>query len=194
MTTQAADIQDEPIFESLRETLRWAYNHAQGMHRDTLARFQKPNHPGRGIGGGLDAAHTAGLILGQVALLDRLDQMILEARHIDRIIECGCRAPCCVGSRPNRYWTDPVNDLASSAVALLPGCVLKRRLLQGIVGRYFGSGEKLKSIAQIADVHPDTATAHNAKIVEWLEKHESAATRRVAEKLEAVGMIFSQAA
>lgn len=194
MTTQATAIQVDPLFDSLRETLRWAYNHTQGMHRDTLARFQKPNPGGRGIGGGLDAAHTAGLILGQVALLSKLDQQIIEARHVDREIQCGCRAPCCIGRRPNRYWVDPVNELAEQAVQILPGCVVKRRLLQGIVGRHFGSGEKLKDIAERADVHPDTASAHNAKIVDWLQKGESAASRRVAEKLEAIGIIFSQSA
>lgn len=180
--------QDAP-FDSLRECLRWAYNHTQGMHKDSLAQFQARNPPGRGLGAGLDGAHTAGLILGQIGLMERIDRAILAARHLDRLTPCDCKAPCCCGHRVNVPWQSAIGELAQEAIKQLSGCVSHTRLRQGIVRRYFGSGEKLKDLAALVSCDPDTATNHNAKVVEWLKRKEHHALNEAERRMREIGMV-----
>ncbi|MDE2107467.1 MAG: hypothetical protein KGL39_60285, partial [Patescibacteria group bacterium] len=113
---------------------------------------------------------------------------ILTARHVQARVDCECRSPCCCGTRPNRLWLDPVAELAHEASKLLPGCVSHTRMRMGIVGRYFGTGEKLKALAEQCHVSADMATAHNAKIVEWLKRREDRAYAEIGERLKKIGI------
>lgn len=158
----------EALFTSAHAALTFAHNFSRGsLDRPTMAKMADKRIGGSGKGlGGLDGAAQAGFILREMQDLSRLHQQILLARFLPRTAEC----PCCGHAVPAHDWLAAVREVSDGAMlaGILSGHMVNRAVRDGIVARHFGQKVQLGDLAKRGNIHVNTVTDQNGKIVLWL--------------------------
>lgn len=146
---------------------------------------------------GLDRAHQAGYILSLLATLDPEHQLILRGLLITAYDPCGCRSPCCSGSRRNARWAEAVKGTCLhleqvGEVTREPG---KRGLstqpemrLAFVEQFYTKNDMTVAHAAYVGKVTTMTATRHRDWIFEYLEQTENEAWRRIDRVFDEAGV------
>jgi len=198
-------VQDEALFSSAHAAMVFAFNFSgQQYDKSMMARMAStPGRAGKGLGG-LDGAAQAGMIRAELAHLCELHASILIARVAPPTIPCECQHACCSGHRPNPEWVNAIQSLTQLAIGELSGHLSHYTLRRGIIERYFGIKHVLADLASQCAVNPDTASAHNAKLVRWLKGMpakggtpavtgaEALAWLRIGDRLQEAGMVETQ--
>jgi hypothetical protein len=198
-------VQDEALFSSAHAAMVFAFNFSgQQYDKSMMARMAStPGRAGKGLGG-LDGAAQAGMIRAELAHLCELHASILIARVAPPTVPCECRHACCSGHKPNQEWVNAIQSLTQLALGELSGHLSHYALRRGIIERYFGIKHVLADLAAQCSVNPDTASAHNAKLVRWLKGMpakggmpavtgaESLAWLRIGDRLQEAGMVETQ--
>jgi len=173
----------EPLFKTSQAALTFAYNATHAVQtRPAMSKMadKSASSSGKGLIG-VDAAAQAGMILEPIKSLSRLDKAILLARFAPR----GSACPCCGGAVPNLIWLGAIREISDAAVTqALTGHITMRVLRDGLVMRYFGEKVHLQKLAKQAEVAPNTVTAQNSQIVQWL--HGTRTTKKGTERVDGI--------
>lgn len=176
MTTQAAQHQDDPLFDSTWAALAFAFRYSTQQYQPTpMARLMRGSiGSGKGLAG-LEGAGQAGIIRAEVEKLPTFERCAVVARFA---IE-------------NKERYDAMLGLIVPATACLGTGVHNRRMVDNLVQRYFGARCFLKDLAATHDVHPDTMTQRWSCIKRQLREIEHLGVDRVEIHLQNAGLVPS---
>lgn len=215
----STSILHEPLFDSPRKALRFALGHHLALPRPQMNKMMadgkvmrieladgtkitvaapkgKPRHESLR---GLDGAGTAGMILQKLALLPEPQQLATMASSLQAYLPCACRAPCCLGSRPNAEWSRVVGKLCDylrdeallSAIPGKKGMSTKPEMRRALVEKYYAPERKLvlADLAKACHVSQQTVISHQKPIRAFLERQEDAGWRAIDELLAEAGIV-----
>lgn len=191
MENNAADL--SPLFISAHAAIVFALNFSsQCYERPAMNKMASPAvGTGKGLVG-LDGAAQAGMIRSEMKTLGKLAEAILVARIAPRSIPCECRSPCCSGHRPNDEWTNAIAVLSDRArTTALAGCSVNGLMRRDFVVRYFDPKDGRISIEALADRHNiarNTASAHVAKVSNWLGGAKAGVDKQPVPGFEQIAM------
>lgn len=173
MTREAAPITD-PLFDSAYAALAFAYRYSTQQYQPTpMARFMRGSiGSGKGLHG-LDGAAQAGIIRAIVEALPGPERNAIVGRFaIDRIESLSAKMA-----------------LVPVASACLGTGVHNRRMVDGLVQKYFGKKIHLGDLAEMTGVHRDTMTSRWAIIRKCLRTIEERARDRLDADMTGRGLI-----
>lgn len=156
-------------FRNVDAALAFAMNFAHGTLKKTeLARLMGgPSSSGKGLAG-LDGAAQAGMIKRALEAMPEVYRYVLVARFAPLSLACPCKRPCCRGWRESPEWSEAVDWLAKHILEIgLTANVKSWAFRRAVVSRYFGAKVTFIQIAGDCGVNRDTASALNAKIVDY---------------------------
>lgn len=209
----------EPLFDSTRAALGFALNHHLALPRPLMNRMMAdgrvrrieladgtkitvavPNGPPRSESlRGLDGAAQAGMICAQLATLPEPQQLILMATVLPAMDPCSCRAPCCVGTRPNAAWARAVMRICAhlkeeaqlSKVKGKKGLSTSPELRRALVEKFFLPRQEisLAALAERCNVTENTLHAHRRPIITYLAKTQEAAWVAIGEVFDESGIV-----
>lgn len=174
MTTQAAQHQDDPLFDSTWAALAFAFRYSTQQYQPTpMARLMRGSiGSGKGLVG-LDGAAQAGLIRAIVETLPEFERCAVVARFaLDQRESLGAKL---VLIRP--------------ATASLGTGVHDRRMVDNLVQRFYGQRCHLKDIAKVYGVHANTITERWACINRMLTGLEHRAIDKAEAAFQEAGLV-----
>jgi hypothetical protein len=157
-------------FRSVNHALAFAFNFTHGtLKRSGLAKMMGGPSAGTGKGlAGLDGAAQAGMVKQAMESMPPVYRHTLVARFAPMAMACSCKQPCCRGYRESAEWAGAVDWLANHVLEIgLTGNVKHYKFRRSVVGRYFGAKISFITIAGECGVNRDTASALNAKVVDY---------------------------
>lgn len=161
---------EEALFKSADEALTYAFrfsNHA--YDRPMMNRMADgPHRSGKGLVG-LDGSGQAGMIRAEIKSIGDFHLAIVTARYAPSNFPCDCRSACCSGRTTNWEWSEAIDLITRVAIGQVGSS--NHRLRRAIVVNAFLRRSEQQKIGELADycnVHRDTASDHNAKIMLWL--------------------------
>lgn len=174
MTTQAAQHQDDPLFDSTWAALAFAFRYSTQQYQPTpMARLMRGSiGSGKGLAG-LEGAGQAGIIRAEVEKLPTFERCAVVARFA---IE-------------NKERYDAMLGLIVPAMACLGTGVHNRRMVDNLVQRYYGKKVNLKDIAEIVGIHPNTMTDRWRCIRRVLTEIEHRGMDMVEVRLQEAGLV-----
>lgn len=168
---------DDALFKSVNHALAFAMNFTHGtIKRSGVVKMMGGGGTGRGLAG-LDGAAQAGMIKQALEALPSVYAHVLIARFAPQSEPCTCKRWCCRGWRETQEWHGSIDWLTEHIFEIgLTGNIAHIKFRRSVVARYFGSKISFLEIARECGVDRDTASALNAKIVDyfrgpkWLKK------------------------
>ena len=217
---------DQPLFSDVAEALRFALNAAQAdmprpfmnkamaeaptkkLSKKKQAEFdalvgarserikQSQLYP-RAHFKGMDKAGQAGFILAKLELLAPEQSTVLKGLLTTAYDPCACRAPCCVGRRPNPRWLVAVKLMCH--ILKETGDVIKKPgsrglstqpdLRKAIVEEWFtGEQASMANMARRFGISSLTVAKHKEWITTYLEQTENEAWQQIAPILDQAGI------
>jgi hypothetical protein len=175
MDHQAASrVEPEPLFDSAYAALAFAYRYSTQQYQPTpMARLMRGSiGSGKGLHG-LDGAAQAGIIRAMVEALNKPERYVIVGR----------------------FATEKVESLEAKAaiVPIASAClgtgVHNRRMVDGLVQKYFGRKVHLGDLSEMTGVHRDTMTSRWASIRNQLRAIEERARDRLDAEMSERGLI-----
>lgn len=160
---------DEPLFASAREAVRFASARVGSAQRAASSRMLDASLGGRVLAG-LDGVAQAGMILNALEALGPLAVACMVASSAPRTLPCYCRRPCCSGQRIHAPWRESVHRIAQEAEHALPkgsrhGTYVAR---SAIVVKIYSGGRSLREIGEALELDADTVSLYHRAIHCWL--------------------------
>lgn len=174
MTTTAAAIQDDPLFDSAYSALAFAFRFSTQQYQPTpMARLMRGSlGSGKGLAG-LDGAAQAGLIRGMVEKLQEFERAAIIARFSWKSAE--------------GYGAKIV--LMGPALASLGTGVHSRRMVDHLVQKFYGERVYLKELAELVGMHANTMTDRWRCIRKALTELEHRAIDRAEAEFQVAGLV-----
>lgn len=174
MTTQAAQINEDTLFDSAWSALAFAYRYSPQQYQPTpMARLMRGSiGSGKGLHG-LDGAAQAGIIRAEVEKIREFERSAIVARFA--IDDCeGLAAKI---------------RLIQPATASLGTGVHSRRLVDALVQRYYGKRVHLKDLSEMIGIHPNTMTDRWRSIRRVLSEIEHRGMDMAEARLQQAGLV-----
>lgn len=174
MTTQAAQHQDDPLFDSTWAALAFAFRYSTQQYQPTpMARLMRGSiGSGKGLVG-LDGAAQAGLIRAIVETLPEFERCAVVARFaLDQRESLGAKLV-----------------LVGPATASLGTGVHDRRMVDNLVQKFYGERVYLKELAELVGLHANTMTDRWACIKRQLTSLEHRAIDRAEAAFQEAGLV-----
>jgi hypothetical protein len=161
-----------PLFRSSHDALRFAYLfNAQQYAMTPMAKLMGGRGSGKGLVG-VDGAAQAGMILGRVSQLPKIERYVIVARY-----------------SLGKEGVEAKMELILPVVASMPTGMVHRRMIDHLIQRYFGEKVLLGQLAGMFDVNPDTVTAKWRQVRDRLREIESRAQYLIADELARCGIV-----